>query len=87
MAAVLYPGGISHGWIALAAAVPMTQWAHQVLQMALLTRDERARLLLILTAVIAILILLVDLGGRIARSLRRRRRTPLAPGTQEGAGP
>jgi hypothetical protein len=86
LASVLYPRAVSCAWVALASALPMMQWTHQTLQLALLTRDERMRLLLALGAVIAILILLADLGGRVTATLHRRSSPPLEPGTQRGAG-
>ncbi|MDR7417848.1 MAG: hypothetical protein QN178_02945 [Armatimonadota bacterium] len=87
LASVLYPGVLSHGWMALLTALPVVQWTHDALRLALLTRDDRLRLLLILAAVVAVLILAADLVPRIAVRLRRRGRAPVAPGTREGVQP
>ncbi|MDQ7839910.1 MAG: hypothetical protein RDU83_02650 [bacterium] len=83
LSCAIVQGGRLHALVALALALPLTQWSHEVLRVADLPRAEKLRVLGWLAAVVLVAILAVDYWPRIAGWWNRRRELLAAEGAQK----
>jgi hypothetical protein len=67
-----------HAVLAVAAALPMMQWAHDVVRLSDVPRADKVRVLIWLAAVVLAVIAASDYGRRIIGWIARRRTTPSA---------
>lgn len=86
LSSVIVPGGRLHSLVALAMALPVTQWLGGVLSVADLPRIEKIRVLGWLAAAVLIAILAADYGQRLHSAWGRRRRTLAPDGAERGVG-
>jgi hypothetical protein len=76
--------GLLPALLALAVCLALTQWTHQALALALLSRAEKIRILTWSVGTLIALILAADYGGRIGGWLNNRKK-PGTPIVSEGA--
>jgi hypothetical protein len=76
--------GLLPALLALAVCLALTQWTHQALALALLSRAEKIHILTWSVGTLIALILVADYGGRIGARLKNRKR-PGTPVVSEGA--
>jgi hypothetical protein len=77
LSAVMTPLRAWHALLAVAVALPMMQWAHDVVRLSDVPRADKVRALIWLAAVVLAVIAASDYGQRVVAWVSRRRATPV----------